>query len=88
MEIYRICLAKYAGEFVAAGNPGRWGLRGQFVHALTCLENVVHRSREGLNSLFNVMRIEMPEELALAQFLPSWQPTSASARCQPLGAEW
>lgn len=99
MEIYRICLAKYAGELVASGNPGRWNLRGQFViyaagsRALACLENVVHRSGEGLNSLFSVLRIEVPadlavEELALAQLPPGWQPTSAYARCQPLGADW
>jgi RES domain-containing protein len=99
VEIYRICLAKYAGELVASGNPGRWNLRGQFViyaagsRALACLENVVHRSGEGLNSLFNVLRIEVPddlavEELTLAQLPPGWQPTSAYARCQPLGADW
>ena len=99
MEIYRICLTKYAGELVASGNPGRWNLRGQFViyaagsRALACLENVVHRSGEGLNSLFSVMRIEVPadvavEELPLAQLPPGWQPTSAYARCQPLGADW
>jgi RES domain-containing protein len=99
VEIYRICLAKYAGELVASGNPGRWSLRGQFViyaagsRALACLENVVHRSGEGLNSLFKVIRIEVPdtlavEELPLAQLPPDWQPTSAYARCQPLGADW
>jgi RES domain-containing protein len=99
LEIYRICLAKYAGELVASGNAGRWNLRGQFViyaagsRALACLENVVHRSGEGLNSLFKVIRIAVPdsltvEELPLAQLPPDWQPTSAYARCQPLGADW
>ncbi|WP_151088459.1 RES family NAD+ phosphorylase [Hymenobacter baengnokdamensis] len=99
MEIYRICLAKYAGELVASGNPGRWNLRGQFVlyaagsRALACLENVVHRSGEGLNNRFKVIRIEVPdnllvEDLPLAQLPPDWQPTSAYARCQPLGADW
>jgi len=99
MEIYRICLTKYAGELVASGNPGRWNLRGQFViyaagsRALACLENVVHRSGEGLNSLFQVLRIEVPDELAveeitLAELPPDWQLPSAYARCQPLGAAW
>ncbi|QKG52434.1 RES family NAD+ phosphorylase [Hymenobacter sp. BRD67] len=99
MEIYRICLAKYTGELVASGNPCRWNLRGQFVlyaagsRALACLENVVHRSGEGLNNRFKVIRIEVPdslviEELTLAQLPPGWQPTSAYARCQPLGADW
>jgi len=84
---------------VASGNAGRWNLRGQFViyaagsRALACLENVVHRSGEGLNSLFKVMVLDVPdalavEELALAELPPGWQPTSAYARCQPLGADW
>ena len=83
MEVYRICLAKYAGELAASGNPGRWNLRGQLVvyaagsRALACLENVVHRSGEGLNSLFKVIRIAVPnalpiEELTLNQMLPEW----------------
>ena len=99
MEIYRICLAKYAGELVASGNPGRWNLRGQLViyaagsRALACLENVVHRSGEGLNSLFRVIRIEIPdalaiEELPLAQLPADWQLPRHYARCQPLGTAW
>ena len=99
MEIYRICLAKYASELIASGNPGRWNLRGQLVvyaagsRALACLENVVHRSGEGLNSLFKVIRIEVPdtlsiEELTLAQMPPEWQLPRHYARCQPLGAAW
>lgn len=99
MEIYRICLAKYAGELVASGNPGRWNLRGQLViyaagsRALACLVNVVHRSGEGLNGLFKVIRIEVSddlpiEELALDQLPADWQLPRHYARCQPLGAEW
>ena len=99
MEVYRICLAKYAGELVASGNPGRWNRRGQLViytagsRALACLENVVHRSGEGLNSLFKVLRIAIPdtlatEELPLSQLPPDWQLPRHYARCQPLGAAW
>ena len=99
MEIYRICLAKYASELVASGNPGRWNLRGQLViyaagsRALACLENVVHRSGEGLNSLFKVIRINAPdalliEELTLDQMPPDWQLPRHYARCQPLGTAW
>ncbi|GAA4364292.1 RES family NAD+ phosphorylase [Hymenobacter saemangeumensis] len=99
MEVYRICLAKYAGELVASGNPGRWNLRGQMVlyaagsRALACLENVVHRSGEGLNSLFKVVVIHIPdtlaiEELPLDQLPPDWASPRSYAQCQPLGAEW
>ena len=61
--------------------------------ALACLENVVHRSGEGLNSLFKVIRIEVPdtlpiEELTLGQMPLEWQLPRHYARCQPLGAAW
>ena len=99
MEIYRICLAKYADELVASGNPGRWNLRGQLViyaagsRALACLENVVHRSGEGLASSFKVVVLDVPaalavEELTLDQLPAGWQRPSAYARCQPLSAAW
>ena len=99
MEICRICLAKYASELVASGNPGRWNLRGQLViyaagsRALACLGNVVHRSGEGLNSLFKVIHINVPdalliEELTLDQMPADWQLPRHYARCQPLGTAW
>ena len=99
MEIYRICLEKYSHALVASGNRARWNSKGNFViytagtRALACLENVVHRSGEGLNSLFRVIRIDVPdslatEELALAQMPAEWQLPRHYARCQPLGAAW
>ena len=99
MEVYRIGLAKYAGALVASGNSGRRNLRGQLVvyaagsRALACLKNVVHRSGEGLNNLFNVIRVDIPdslafEELTLDQMPPEWQLPRHYARCQPLGAAW
>ena len=99
MEVYRICLAQYATELIASGNPGRWNLRGQLVlyaagsRALACLENVVHRSGEGLNNQFKVVRIAVPDalpitELTLDQLPADWQPPRHYARCQPLGADW
>ncbi|MDO7873755.1 RES family NAD+ phosphorylase [Hymenobacter sp. ASUV-10] len=99
MEVYRICLAKYADALVASGYPARWNVRGQFViyaagsRALACLENVVHRSGEGLSDLFKVVRIEFPddltkEELLLADLPADWQLSQNYARCQPIGAAW
>ena len=96
MEAYRICLVKYAGELAASGNSGCWNLRGQLViyaagsRALTCLENVVHRSGEGLNSYFQVARIDVPdalpiERLTLAQMPADWQLARHYARCSPRG---
>lgn len=99
MEVYRICLAKYANALVASGQPARWNLRGQFViyaagsRALACLENVVHRSGEGLNDLFKVVRITFPDDLPVEELLlpdlpDDWQLPQHYARCQPLGAAW
>ena len=99
MEAYRICLVKYAGELAASGNPGRWNLRGQLViytagsRALTCLENVVHRSGEGLNSYFQVVRIDVPDALPIeganagsnARRLAAGAPLCP---LQPSGAAW
>ena len=99
MEVYRICLAKYADALVASGYPARWNRRGQLVvyaagsRALACLENVVHRSGEGLTEQFKVLRLTFPddlavEELTLAELPADWQRPEHYARCQPLGAAW
>jgi RES domain-containing protein len=99
VEAYRICLAKYADALVASGYPARWNRKGQLViyaassRALACLENVVHRSGEGLNDMFKVVRISFPdtlavEELTLAELPADWQLPQHYALCQPLGAAW
>lgn len=99
MEVYRICLEKYAAALVASGYPARWNRRGQLViyaagsRALACLENVVHRSGEGLTDRFKVLRITFPdalavEEIALTALPADWQLPQNYARCQPLGAAW
>ena len=68
MEVYRICLAEYAKGLFASGARGRWNVKGSFViytagsRALACLENVVHRSGEGLQSIFKVLVIHVPDD--------------------------
>ena len=58
MLVYRITKTMYADRLVASGGAARWNSRGQFViytaatRALACLENVVHRSGEGLTAIF------------------------------------
>ena len=54
---------------------------------------MVHRSGEGLNSLFKVIRIDIPDtpaiaELPLDQMPSEWQLPRHYVRCQPLGAAW
>ena len=99
MLLYRICLAKYADGLFASGYRARWNYKDQFViycagsRALACLENVVHRSGEGLNEQFRVLVIEVPDELAvteiqLAELPADWHRASRYAQCQPLGSQW
>jgi RES domain-containing protein len=99
MEVYRICLEEYSRDLFASGFRGRWNLKGSFViytagsRALACLENVVHRSGEGLKSIFKVVVIEVPDALACERIEPGqlpaeWHKTSNYPLCQPLGEAW
>ena len=71
MLIYRISKAQYTDRLVASGGAARWNSRGRFViytaatRALACLENVVHRSGEGLQESFRVMVIDVPDNLPI-----------------------
>lgn len=99
MLVYRICLAKYADDLFASGYRARWNFKDQFViytassRALACLENVVHRSGEGLHDQFRVLVIDIPddlliEEISPGQLPPDWELASRYAACQPLGDAW
>jgi RES domain-containing protein len=99
MEVYRISLAKYVTALTASGNAARWNSKGKFVvytassAALACLENVVHRSGEGLNAFFKVMRIHVPDELTVETVEPKelpedWLDFSSYPECQKIGNAW
>ena len=99
MLVYRICLAKWSGSLTASGSPARWNSRGKFViytagsRALACLENVVHRSGEGLQHAFKVMVIEIPEGLTCREINPDdlpeeWFSFQNYAECQQIGDRW
>ncbi|MBO0358484.1 RES family NAD+ phosphorylase [Hymenobacter sp. BT186] len=99
MQVYRICLAKYADDLFASGRRARWNTQDKFViytaasRALACLENVVHRSGEGLNDQFRVLVIDVPddvtvEEIPAAQLPVGWSTASRYSVCQPLGDAW
>lgn len=66
MHVYRIVLEKYAGSLVASGLPNRWNSRNVPMiytarsRALAVLENLVHRSGEGLRQYFRSLVIELP----------------------------
>ncbi|MFD2934497.1 RES family NAD+ phosphorylase [Spirosoma flavum] len=99
MLVYRITKAVYADRLVASGGAARWNSRGQFViytaatRALACLENVVHRSGEGLLETFRVMVIEVPDKIRVDTISPevlpaNWFDFQQYMTCQQLGEEW
>lgn len=99
MLVYRITKAVYADRLVASGGAARWNSRGQFViytaatRALACLENVVHRSGEGLQETFRVMVIDVPdaifvETITLDTLPTDWFDFKQYDSCQRLGSEW
>ncbi|MEZ0606966.1 RES family NAD+ phosphorylase [Fibrella sp. WM1] len=99
MEVYRITRAVYADRLVASGGVARWNARGRFViytagsRALACLENVVHRSGEGLQALFRVMVIHVPDDVPSQTITPAdlpanWADYQNFDVCQQLGERW
>ena len=99
MEVYRITLAKYAQQLIAPGTEARWNSRGYFViytagsRALACLENLVHRDSEGLKNLFNVIVINIPDEVEITEIfetdLPSnWTKSNNLHQTRQIGNTW
>ncbi len=99
MEVYRITLKKWSETLKASGFPGRWNSRGVFVintsstRALASLENLVHRSGEGLNNVFKTMQIEIPnnlkvQEIKQSQLSRNWFKYENYNECQKLGDKW
>lgn len=99
MNVYRITLDKWSHKLTASGYPARWNSKGKFViytaqnRALACLENMVHRSGEGLFKQFKVMVIQLPEnikcEIIDPKNLPEdWFEFKNYDICQQIGDEW
>ena len=99
MKVFRISALKYADGLQASGIAARWNRKGQKViytsesRSLACLENVVHRSKTGLNGLFNILIIQIPETLKLEitdeKTLPaSWNKSDNYHDCQEIGSIW
>ena len=99
MLIYRITLTKFADKLVASGRAARWNPNETEViytassRSLACLENVVHRSQLGLNQLFSVMTIEVPDsvkkEIVKLNDLPTdWREFAQMPLTQDIGQNW
>lgn len=84
---------------MASGGAARWNTRGRFViytagsRALACLENVVHRSGEGLQDLFRVMVINVSDALPIETIAPAdlpadWSDYQNYDICQQRGEAW
>ena len=78
MFVYRISALS---KLVASGNTSRWNSKGKYViysssnRALACLENIVHRSGEGLNIKFKILTIEIPDSIKkneIKKFQSGW----------------
>lgn len=99
MLVYRIALTKYAGNLVASGRAARWNSNEVKViytsnsQALSCLENVVHRSKLGLSINFCLMQIEIPtsipiEEINLKDLPKNWDNFEQIHSSQKMGDKW
>lgn len=96
---YRITTAKWAGRLTASGYPARWNSKGTHIiyaassRALACLENLVHRSGEGLNHLFKITEIYFPvnvstEQIKQKDLSDGWYKVDNYHRCQKIGDQW
>jgi len=99
MEVYRITLKKWANDLVASGHSGRWNSKGKYVEytsssrALVSLENIVHRSREGLNNTFKSIVKSIPnnikiKELHFKKLSKFWFKYENYRLCQAIGDSW
>jgi RES domain-containing protein len=99
IEVFRITKARYADQLTVSGGVARWNERGQFViytaasRALACLENMVHRTGEGLNNDFRVMIIAIPDSIRIETIGPgqlpeNWPSPEQYPVCQQIGSLW
>ncbi|WP_235296006.1 RES family NAD+ phosphorylase [Portibacter marinus] len=99
MEVFRIVLKKWSDVMTGSGYPGRWNSKGKFVvytsssRALASLENIVHRSGEGLNQNFRTMVIHVPDSLQVlnldtSKLRANWHEFQHFRHCQAMGDQW
>lgn len=99
MLVYRISLAKWAENLNGSGYPARWNPKGIYVlytastRALACLENLVHRSGEGLHKNFKTIVLQVPDSISMDQIYPddlphNWYTRGGYPYCQKIGQKW
>ncbi len=99
MLVYRISIAKWAKNLNGSGYPARWNPKGVYIlytastRALTCLENLVHRSGEGLHKNFKTIVLHFPDSISMDQIYPdelplNWHTRNGYPYCQDIGQKW
>jgi len=99
MIVYRITTEQWANQLHASGYAARWNSKGNFViytastRALACLENLVHRSSEGLNRIFKTVEIDIPGSLTIqnvlrTQLKDDWTKRENYFQTRTIGDEW
>lgn len=99
MIVYRITTEQWANQLHASGYAARWNSKGNFViytastRALACLENLVHRSGEGLNGIFKTVEIDIPESLNIKTILKTqlhgdWSKRENYFQTRKIGDNW
>jgi RES domain-containing protein len=99
LQLFRITTAKWAGVLTGSGYPARWNSKGYHViytastRALACLENLVHRSGEGLNNHFRITTIEVPDFASMEsvnenELPPGWYKAGRASTCRVIGDRW
>ena len=99
MEVFRITLKKWSDTLQPSGYAARWNSNGNFMlytsssRALSTLENIVHRSGEGLNKSFKCMVIRVPDEITLLDIKlddlrEDWYKYKNYKYSQTLGDKW
>jgi RES domain-containing protein len=99
MLVYRITHKKYTDHLFAPGFAGRWNSTGKKVLycaesiPLAFLESMVRRQGVGFNKDYNIIAIEMPEDLAVSvtslnDLADGWRNFRDYSICQKIGNAW
>ena len=99
MLVYRIAHKNYTDHLFAPGFSGRWNSAGKKVLycaesiPLAILESMIRRQGAGFNRDYNIIVIEMPDDLAvrtisLSELADNWRDFRDYTICRQIGNTW
>lgn len=99
MLVYRITSLTFSHSLFASGTAGRWNRAGRkVIYAaesipLAFMENMVRRKGLGFNADFEIMVLEIPDNLPLTTIDPvslptGWRSSDDYTICQSVGDAW